>query len=197
MTDVRDWDRRALEVTDQIVARVRSHHLDLPSPCADWTVRRLLEHMIGLNHGFAGAAEGLHTTASDWADHPFDDTPAATFTASAHRATTAFATVDLDQPLWLPLVRGGGTYPASVAIGFHFVDSVVHAWDVAAALGGRPEFTPELLSAVQPYVNEVPDGPNRRQPEATFQPAVPTDSGDHLDQILALLGRDPRWPGDE
>jgi hypothetical protein len=35
----------------------------------------------------------------------------------------------------MPEIRPGYGFPATLAIGFHLVDSVVHAWDVARAIG--------------------------------------------------------------
>ena len=66
MTDIRDLDRRALAVTVRIVGAVRGDQLDLPTPCADWTLRQLLGHMIGQHYGFAAAARGEPSDLSVW-----------------------------------------------------------------------------------------------------------------------------------
>ena len=86
------------------------------------------------------------------------------------------------------------SFPARTAIGFHFVDYVVHGWDVAAAIGVPARFAPELLHSVLPYAREVPDGGSRRTPGAAFRPGLAPTSTDPLAQILALLGRSPSWP---
>ena len=195
MTDIRPLDRRALEVTEGIVDQVQPHQLDLPTPCGAWTLRQLLAHMIGQNHGFADAADGKHTDRTDWADRDFGDDPAGVFRASATRVLDAFAQDGvLEREFWMPEVRGGMSFPASVAIGFHFVDYVVHGWDVAASLGVPAPFDPELLHAVLPIAKAVPDGPSRQAPDASFRPALPTSDEDPLAQILATLGRSPSWP---
>ncbi len=56
MADIRDLDRRALETTVEIVAAVTAGQLQLPTPCAEWTLRQLLGHIIGQHYGFAAAA---------------------------------------------------------------------------------------------------------------------------------------------
>ena len=193
--DVRPLDRQALEVTATIVDQVRPDQLDLPTPCGAWRLRQLLAHMIGQNHGFADAGEGKRTDRSDWADRPFGDDPAGPFRASAARVTEAFAQHGLlEREFWLPEVRGGMSFPARTAIGFHFVDYVVHGWDVAAAIGVPARFAPELLHGVLPYAREVPDGAGRRAPGAAFRPGLAPTGTDPLAQILALLGRSPSWP---
>ncbi|MFI1253623.1 TIGR03086 family metal-binding protein [Streptomyces netropsis] len=196
MPDVRDGDREALRITEAVVGQVRAEHLDLPTPCAQWTLRRLLAHMIGQNHGFAAAADGERTDRTVWADRDFDDAgAAAAFAESSARVTTAFRREGvLDGEFWLPEVRGGQSFPARTAIGFHFVDYVVHGWDVARAIGVPAPFEPELLRQVLPIAEAVPDGANRREEEASFQPGVGTASGDLLDRIVAVLGRSPHWP---
>jgi len=56
------------------------------------------------------------------------------------------------------------SFPARTAIGFHFVDYVVHGWDVAVAIGVPARSAPEPLHGVLPYVREVPDGAGSRVP---------------------------------
>ncbi|MFD9686203.1 TIGR03086 family metal-binding protein [Kitasatospora sp. NPDC001309] len=193
--DIRPWDRRALRITEEIVDRVEATDLDRPTPCSEWTLHKLLAHMIGQNHGFAAAAEGVRTERADWADREFGDDWAGAFRDSSARVARAFAREGvLDTEFWLPEVRGGQMFPARTAIGFHFVDYVVHGWDVAAAIGVPAAYEAELLDAVLPYVEEVPDGSNRLQPGSSFRPGLATGSTDRLDRILAMLGRSPRWP---
>ncbi|MFE2226109.1 TIGR03086 family metal-binding protein [Streptomyces kronopolitis] len=196
MTDIRPFDRRALQVTETLVDQVRPEHLSLPTPCAQWSLRQLLAHMTGQNYGFASAADGETTDASAWADRYVDsaDEVARAFRASAARVTAAFSREGvLDGEFWLPEVRGGQMFPARTAIGFHFVDYVVHGWDVAASLGVPAPFDSETLDAVLPYAAEVPDGPNRREPGASFQPGLPPVGNRPLERVLAMLGRTPGW----
>ncbi|QMU67141.1 TIGR03086 family metal-binding protein [Streptacidiphilus sp. P02-A3a] len=195
MNDFRPQDRRALEITEKIVDQVQPHQLDLPTPCGEWTLRQLLAHMIGQNHGFADAADGKRTELTDWADRDFGDDPAGVFRASSTRVADAFAQEGvLEREFWLPEVRGGMSFPAPVAIGFHFVDYVVHGWDVAAAIGVPARFEQDLLRAVLPIALAVPDGPARQTPGSSFRPGLPTSSEDLLDQVLATLGRSSSWP---
>lgn len=194
MTDVRLYDHRALDITEKIVEQVEPAHLTLPTPCAHWSLRKLLAHMTGQNHGFAAAADGETTDATAWADRDPGSDPARTFRASATRVRAAFAREGvLDGEFWLPEVRGGQMFPAHTAIGFHFVDYVVHGWDVAATLGVAAPFDQEILEAVLPYAQEVPDGPNRRVPGASFGPGLPPRGDQPLDRVLAMLGRRADW----
>ena len=193
MTDYRPWDRRTLDITKSIVDQVEAKHLDLPTPCAAWTLRQLLSHMIGQNHGFAAAADGEREDRTVWADREFGDDPAGVFRASADRVTTAFAREGvLDGGFWLPEVRPE-PIPAGIAVSFHFVDYVVHGWDVAAALGVAAPFPDDLLRTVLPIAETVPDTESRLQPGASFAPGLPVAGDGLLDRVLSLLGRSPGW----
>jgi uncharacterized protein (TIGR03086 family) len=196
MPDIRELDRRALEITKSIVDRVSVGQLGLPTPCAAWTLGQLLAHMVGQHYGFAAAAGGETSDITVWADRPVGADPAGAFAAAAAVVTEAFA-VDgvLERELWLPEVRGGQSFPAPQAISFHFVDYVVHGWDVAATLGVRAHFDDDILDAALAIAEKVPDGENRREEDAAFAPGLGLAAGSStLDRILLLLGRSPTWP---
>jgi uncharacterized protein (TIGR03086 family) len=85
---------------------------------------------------------------------------------------------------------------AALAIDFHFIDYVVHGWDVARSLGlNRYELEPDLLEAALAIAKAVPEGGLRELGLVPFAPAVSrTGRVGVLGQIVALLGRCPGWP---
>jgi uncharacterized protein (TIGR03086 family) len=195
MPDLRELDRRAVLHSVDLVDAVRPGHLDIATPCRGWTLRDLLAHCVAQHHGFAAAAEG-RTDPDEWRLRELGADPAASYRAAAQRVLTAFAADGvLDRDFWLPEVKAGGHFPARQAISFHLVDYVVHGWDVAAALGIPVGFDDEVVGAALAVAKaEVPDGPNRHRPGATFAPPVgggPAEGA--LDDLLTYLGRDPRW----
>jgi uncharacterized protein (TIGR03086 family) len=108
---------------------------------------------------------------------------------------TAFAAAGvLAGEFVLPEISPTLRFPAAEAIGFHFVDYVVHGWDFARALGRGYDLDPDVLAAALPIARAVPDGERRRRPGAAFAPRVAASSGGPLGQIVALLGRRPDWP---
>jgi uncharacterized protein (TIGR03086 family) len=195
MTDLRACHREATEVARAVVGAVGVGDLRLATPCAGWDLGRLLAHMTGQNHGFAASARGETADLGIWADRPVGAAPATVFGASADAVLDAFADPGADERgLWLPEIRTGGIFPSSVAIGFHLVDTVVHAWDVAKSLGAEVEFSPEVLAAALRPALAVPDGDARLRDGAAFAPAVGAgEQAATLDRVLAALGRDPQW----
>ena len=94
----------------------------------------------------------------------------------------------------LPEIMPGMEFPAQQAISFHFIDYVVHGWDVARALGQPYELDDDLLKAAVPVAEAVPEGERRQRPGAAFRPGLPApDRAGPMEQILAALGRSPAW----
>ncbi|WP_328535850.1 TIGR03086 family metal-binding protein [Streptomyces sp. NBC_00344] len=195
MTGLIALHRRVMAVTTAVVSTVRPAQLTRATPCAGWDLAQLLAHMTGQNHGFAAVARGETSDASVFADRPVGSDPAGLFAASAREVTAAFAEEGaLDRAFWLPEVRDGITLPGRIAIGFHYIDCVVHGWDVAVAAGVPVDFDQEILAAGLPIAEAVPDDSARESPGAAFAPGLRTAAqAAPLERILALLGRDPGW----
>lgn len=188
--DIRAHDERALEYAERIVARVTADHLAAPTPCAEWTLRDLLTHMAGNNNGFADAAEGKPADPDVWLGATIGDDVVGEYLKSSQRVHAAFAAPGvLKRRLD---VHGYGTYPATVAIGMHFVDYLTHGWDVAAAIGVTAPMDDDLCTAVVTM--------GQRWPRASWGPGAPfafrvdvPDTASAQDRMLGFLGRDPRW----
>lgn len=190
-----DLHRRTLRHSVEIVAAIRDDQWELSTPCARWTVRQLLEHMIRENRGFAAAADGETVNRSAWTS-PVGPDPRVDYAASAERVVAAFgADGVLDREFWLPLINDAVMHPAAQAVSFHLLDYLAHGWDVAVSIGRPAAFADEMVAAVSDIARrEVPDGPRRHRPGATFAPALSTPAtAPALDQLLAFLGRDPGW----
>ncbi|TMQ90005.1 TIGR03086 family protein [Actinomadura soli] len=191
-TDFRPLDRRASDLYLSTVAQVKPDMLTRPTPCPDWTLHGLLRHQISQDEGFAAAARGDGARLSAWRGGDLGDDPHAASRTSADLVTRAFADLPLDAELALPEIREGGTFPAALAISFHFVDLVVHAWDVAATINVPWEPAEDLVTASLKVAAIVPD--DGRAPGESFAPKLdaPPDAPPK-DRLLALLGRSPSW----
>ena len=188
-----ELDAQAVRESARLVAKVTRPDLARPTPCADWTLHGLLTHMTTQHYGFAAAAQGDGDPAQ-WRSRPLGDDPVAAYRAAADRVLDAFAKDGvLDREFPLPEFKNGQKFPARQAISFHFVDYVVHSWDVAKALGLEAELDPALLRVALGVAEAVPDGAARTGPGAAFAPSVTWPGGSSLDQVVALLGRSPGW----
>jgi uncharacterized protein (TIGR03083 family) len=75
------------------------------------------------------------------------------------------------------------------------LDTVVHGWDVATALGVPYRPDDELVATTLELARAVPGGAAREQPGASFAPAVTGDTDDPWVEALRLLGRDAGQSG--
>jgi uncharacterized protein (TIGR03086 family) len=190
-----ELDAVAVRTSLELVERVTPADLARPTPCAAWTLYGLLAHMATQHHGFAAASAGDDGPAP-WRLRPLGADPVATYREAAAEVLAAFrAEGVLDREFPLPELSARLRFPAAQAISFHFVDYVVHAWDVAATLGLPVRFEPEVLTPALAVARAVPGGERRLAPGAAFAPAVSWPAAGPLTEILALLGRSPAWPG--
>jgi uncharacterized protein (TIGR03086 family) len=195
--DVRDLDRRAVAASVEVVSRVTADDLGRPTPCSEWTLGQLLTHMTAQHLGFAAAAAGHGADPDAWKAAPLAGEPVLEYAAAADAVIAAFAEPSvLERRFQLPEIMPGMAFPAGQAISFHFIDYVVHGWDVARALGVSYELDAELAEAGLPVAQAVPCGASRLRPGAAFRPVLDAPAeADPLDRILTLLGRSPDWQG--
>jgi uncharacterized protein (TIGR03086 family) len=200
-TDTRILHRLAVLQSIELVNTVRQPDLTLPTPCEGWDLLDLLAHMTVQHRGFASAARGSGVDMDVWRVESVVDAvradPAGAYSDAAHDVLAAFEVDGTGDALFaLPEFGEGAAFPGDMAMGFHFVDYVVHGWDVAASLGVGYELPAEVLAAVLPLVLAVPDGEFRDADGVPFARAlqpVDADDADSLGHILRHLGRNPDW----
>ncbi|WP_216207973.1 TIGR03086 family metal-binding protein [Amycolatopsis aidingensis] len=188
--DLRQPNRAVLHLHEQLVATVSTADLERPTPCAEWNLGALLQHLISENHAFAEAA--THGAAADWDGGSLGDDPHRALADSIAAVTSAF---DREGMLEREVaIRDFGTFPGSTVVGMHLVDSVVHGWDLASALGRRYEPEPEAVRAALRFMESVPDDPEGRGPDGPFDKVVPVpQDAPPLHRLLGLTGRSPDW----
>lgn len=197
MTDIRGLNARAVRGSMDVVRQVQVTDPARPTPCEGWNLADLLGHMIVQHHGFAAAARGDGADLKHWEFFSAGADAVQQYLAASEDVIAAFAELDdsLDAVFDLPEFQiDPPRFPARLGIGFHFIDYVVHAWDVAVTLGVCYELRPELEEDALRIALAVPDGANRSVDGAAFVPAlaIPEDAST-LDKVLLHLGRTPGW----
>ena len=193
LDDIVALDALAVRASVELVARARPADLARPTPCTDWTLHGLISHMAAQHYGFAAASAGDGDPAR-WRPRRLGSDPVADYRTAAETVLAAFAADGvLGRQFPLPEFAAGALFPGRQAVSFHFVDYVVHSWDVAKTIGAQVRFEPELLDAALRVAQAVPDGEARLAPGSAFAPAAAWQGGSPLDQVVALLGRSPGW----
>lgn len=182
------WPGGVLEafvrVQDTVGTLVRAAGPDrfgLPTPCTDWTVRDLLDHLVWENLVWGALAQGTSPAVGHAEDHLGDDHVTAFATAAA-TARAAFRQPGM-------LTRSFGPAPGRRVVEQLLVELLVHGWDLATALGHGHDLEPDIARAALPVVREIYGGLPRTA-GGSLAPARPApEHAPALDQLAAFLGR--------
>lgn len=185
---------RAMQAADRVIRGITPDQYDAPTPCAEWNVRQLVNHLVFGNWMFARAASGERVAAEGNDDDDDDelpdmigDDPAMAFRDSADAAVAAWRSPGaVEQVCHLPFAD----LPGAAAMRIHFKDVVTHTWDLARATGQNEDIDPDLASEALEIARAVVNDELREL--GAFGPAV--DVGDDAPvrhQLVGFLGRTP------
>jgi uncharacterized protein (TIGR03086 family) len=175
-----------------VVRAIRPDQLDAPTPCREYDVRKLLNHLLYWGPSLAGAArkEAVPPPAASEQDADLTgDDWAAAVAGQIDRVAAAWG----DPGAWEGTTRvvGPDPVPASLVGGMVLTELVVHGWDLARATSQRPRWQPALLDYVHREVEKTADWGREL---GSYGPAVPVPgTAPVLDRTLGLIGRDPAW----
>ena len=172
----------ALDAVGVMVHRVEPHQWELPTPCAEWNVARVVTHLLGMNLVFAALL----------ADQPM---PARVEIASEELAaqydTSAALLLDefsapgvLDREWDGPLGRASGRERLQIRM----YDLLAHGWDLACAIGEPLILPDQLVEESLTFATQQLAGVDRTGRFETPRPV--SDQADALDRLAAFLGRD-------
>lgn len=185
--DAATLHRRTVAFWETRVDGVAPEQWSAATPCADWSVHDLVNHVVGEE---LWAAPLLHgSTLEEIGDRFEGDVlgpdPAATCHRAASEATAAADETGEDQPVHLSYGdESAGEYLRQLS-----ADHLVHGWDLAVATGGDTHLDPELVEEVASWFAERED---LYRSAGAVGPHAGA-SGDPQTDLLAAFGRDARW----
>jgi uncharacterized protein (TIGR03086 family) len=163
-----------------VVGGITPDQLDRPTPCREFTVRGVLEHMVGGAAAFAAAYRGVPAGEPDVSDPLAAFGPALTELGAAISAPGA-----LDQTITSPF----GELPGETFARFVVFDGLVHGWDMATATGQVYAPSDELVAEVESFARQVLDPLRDGQ---TFAAEVaPAPDATPIERLAAYTGRRP------
>jgi len=175
----------------RVVDGVRPEQFSGPTPCTEWEVRELLNHLIlWTSHSLERRAHG-ESVAPELTEKDFAASPsfAAEYQAQLDRAIAAWS----DPAFWereVPVM--GASTPASDVAAMMIAELVLHGWDLAAATG--QEYTVADNAAAAALAAVEANAELFRQYKGFADPvAIPAQSSSVLEKTLAASGRDPGW----
>jgi uncharacterized protein (TIGR03086 family) len=167
-------------VLANVVGGITPDDLDRPTPCAEFTVRGVLEHMITGATMFAAAYRATTAPRPDLSDALGAFGPALNDLAGAMTAPGA-----LDRTVAAPF----GEVPGETFARFVVLDGLVHGWDMATATGQPYDPPRELVAAADAFAHQALDGMRNGE---TFADAVEASAGaTPIERLAAYTGRRP------
>jgi uncharacterized protein (TIGR03086 family) len=173
MSDLIDlYDRASAWTASKIPAAAKC--LDDPTPCEEWNVRALLNHLIGGQEFFQAAARGEQPTGGP--DDIVGDDPAKQYEDGRRATLEAFR-----QP--------GALEKAGFFGAIAYVDQLIHGWDLAKATGQDATMPADVAEAAYAQMSA---NPNKDGTPGLFKPSVVVpDEAPTQVKIIALSGRTP------
>jgi uncharacterized protein (TIGR03086 family) len=176
---------RADDQLRRLISRVGPAQAGLPTPCSDFNLRALVNHIVFDLHSFTAMISGGQRESPD-VDLIGDDWPAA-YVSSADSLLSAWR----NRGTGGTLISRLGELPATWALGQHASNLVVHAWDLAKATGNTDDLDPELALTALAWGRENLKPEFRGQ---AFGAEVPvSENAPAYDRLAAFFGRQPGW----
>lgn len=168
----------------KVASGIKPADLDAPTPCANFTVRGVLGHMIGGATEFAAAfrGEGPPEAPADAAVGPDVVSRAGTALGSLMEAIRSPGA--LDRTVTTPF----GEMPGDAFARFVVFDGLVHGWDLAVATGQAYEPSDSLVVAVDAFAHQA-IAPAMRDGDTFAHAVEPPDSATSIERLVAFTGR--------
>jgi uncharacterized protein (TIGR03086 family) len=186
MTDVKGLFARALERYGQLVHAIRDDQWRDETPCTDWDVRLLVNHLVSENRWMPPLLEGKRIgDVGDALDGDLlgDDAKGA-WDRSAEEVGRAVQASPLDLTVHLSY----GDVPAEHYISELFSDLTIHGWDLAKAIGADEAMDSESVEILYERYKPIEDG---LKATGLFGPKVePPPGANKQTQLLAVFGRE-------
>lgn len=161
-----------------VVDNITPDQLDKPTPCAQFTVRGVLEHMVGGATMFTAAFRGEQPATPDTSDLLAAFGPALGALGAAMHEPGA-----LDRTIEAPF----GSVPASAFAQFVVLDGLVHGWDLATATGQPYEPPDSLVADVMAFAPGALE--SMRDGDTFAAPVEPPASATPIERLAAFTGR--------
>jgi uncharacterized protein (TIGR03086 family) len=177
---------KSMAGTRAYIDAVRGDQWHAPTPCTDWDVKQIANHIIGEN---LWAGEILEGKTIAEVGSKFDGDLAGQDPATAYQGSVKVATDAVSAPGAMQVTChlsfgdfSGADYAAQL-----FMDTLIHGWDIAKATGQDTRLDPDLVAACMPIAQLIT---SMARGSGAFGDDLPVSSdADPQTRLLALLGR--------
>lgn len=176
---------RSIERFAERVDRVDDDQWDAPTPCDEWNVRDLVNHVcyeqLWAPHLVAG--DTIDEVGSRYDGDVLGVEPTVRFRTAVRGSIEAFRSAELDATVHLSF----GDTPCRVYLTQMLTDAEVHGWDLARGMGEDEPLDRQVVGFLLP---EMQDQQDLIAASGVFGEPVPVDDdADDAARLLGLLGR--------
>ncbi|MEV1144552.1 TIGR03086 family metal-binding protein [Micromonospora sp. NPDC049799] len=179
---------KAIIETAKVVRGVEPDQFGAPTPCRDWDVRALTNHLLQVVHALQLAGRRLPVPGDLWDRALIDDGWAAHFDDAGSTAIAAWVEGDAWEG---GVTLGDMRMPAPAVAAMLVSDLAIHGWDLARATGQTYRCDDDLAEVTYRFLADMGDQGRRMGIYAA--PLPPVGDARTFEQALALSGRDPGW----
>jgi uncharacterized protein (TIGR03086 family) len=188
VSDVVELYDRAVQRFGALVRDVGDDRWDLPTPCTEWNVRDLVNHVLGENRWVPPLLEAktIEDVGTALDGDLLGTDPVGEWDSAAKEAVAAFGEPGaLERTVHLSF----GDVPGRLYLGQLLSDHVIHSWDLARALSADEKLDPELVKFT--YTELEPQFELWRQAGAFGGEVGVDEHADLQTKLLARSGREP------
>jgi len=193
----------AARAVADLVDGVDAEALNGRTPCADYSVGDLLDHLMGLTVAFTAAATKVTSTSDGRAALAAESRPGEPSVDHLHpdwrdqlpQRLDALAAAWRSPAAWEGETEAGGVrLPAEVMGSVALNELVIHGWDLAHATGQPYELDEEPAAASLAFTAQSAEPGQEASREGIFGPVIDVpDDAPVLHRALGFSGRDPAW----
>lgn len=176
---------QAASAVDNTLARVTADQWNASTPCTQWTVADVTQHLIEVNHSFTRQLQPDDATASS---AQIASPPDQLRSPDGLLARYRHSTEELRRAL-VCATQPDGQLPRSLRIrlALRVADLVIHGWDIATSTGGGLRIDDHLVDEVLAFADSRRVALQRGGQFASPQPI--SSDAPALDRLAALSGR--------
>jgi uncharacterized protein (TIGR03083 family) len=181
--DPLDLFTRATDWTVGTLVPGATDALDAPTPCDEWNVRQVMNHMLDTQRFFACRARGDDNVA------PPSPEPPDQLGTDPDGDSILYQFVLSRTFMLVTFGEEGVIERTGPSLGIAFADQLIHGWDLAKATGQDATMPDGLAEAAYEMLEGRLTDEQRKgafKPEIAVDPAASTQ-----DKLLAYTGRDP------
>lgn len=176
-----DLYAEAVKSTRVLIGGVKPSQLGDATPCSEWNVKALVDHLVGGAGFFAASLEGVAPqppSSGGSAQAAYDEVTGRVLAAAQKPGV-------LDKSYQTPF----GEMPGHAFMFGAFMDTVIHGWDLARATGQNTRLNDQHAEIL--YQAFAPQMDGMRQAGVFGPPVQVLPNASTQDKLLGMMGRKP------